>query len=92
MHTHWIEFLPEARALLAILILTARTILAIHTRQLRKVPSPHAAVDSAASSRSVMTSTSTPDRFSRMGGVVLQIAQVGAAALAVIDWLIKGSF
>jgi hypothetical protein len=102
MHPHWIEFLPEARALLSILILTARTILAVRTLRSTSVPTSQPPAD-AASSPAATTSTTerAPDQparsahsdwLSHRAGVVLQVAQVCAAGLAVLDRLINSSF
>ena len=98
MHQHWIELLPETRALLAILILTARTILALRALRSRGVPTPLTPADAAASSPATTTSTqparpAPPDRFSRTAGVMLRAAaQVCSAGLAVLDWLTNSSF
>jgi hypothetical protein len=103
MRPHWIEFLPEARALLSILILTARTILAVRTLRSRSVRTSHAPADGAASSPAATTSTADrapdqparsahPDWLSHTSDVALQVAQVCAAGLAVLDRLINSSF
>jgi hypothetical protein len=103
MHPHWIEFLPEARTLLSILILTARTILALRALHSRGVPTSPAPADAAASCPAATTSTperapnqsarsAHSDQFSHTAAVVLQVAQVCAAGLAVLDWLINSSF
>ena len=101
-HRQW-RSTPEARALLSIVILTARTILAVRILRSRSMRTSPAPADGAASSPAATTSTTEraadqparsahSDCLSHTAGVVLQVAQVCAAGLAVLDMLINSSF
>ena len=92
---HWIEFLPEARALLTTIILTARAVLVI--RALRpSVPTSTTKSDAAAPTPTPSASTTgvtkcnsapstSSDRLSQTVHVILRFAQTTAAALTLID-------
>jgi hypothetical protein len=94
---HWIEFLSQARALLATIILTARAVLVI--RALRPnvptsttksdaatppTPTPSASTSDAAKCSTLST---PPDRFSHTVLVILRFTQITAAVLTLIDWM-----
>jgi hypothetical protein len=96
---HYIEFLPEARALLAAIILTSRAILVIreiHPSSRTSVakrdpaaPAPAPAAPTTSASNDGDTPVARPDRMSRIARLTFQAAQTVGAGLALLEWMNK---